>query len=184
VISPTADLGYTLPTLPLSAPPSLPDPSVTPGDDRLELTLTATNNSGDAQAVLDNALGDASHFALRTIEVDPPTTGVEPAGTPLARRGVLGLAYPDPVRVGRASAAVRAVVTLPVVPAATGPAMVEIFAADGRLVRAIELDGVAGVETQVHWDGRDAGGHAVPAGTYFARLRGVSGAAEKIVLIR
>jgi hypothetical protein len=186
VVAPVSDLGYTLPILPAGAPPGLPDPASTPGDDKLELTLTATNNSAAAGEILESMLGDATHFVMRVIDVDPPTTGIEPAAVPGIAPRVLGHAYPDPVRVGggRVGATGGAAVELPIMPPESGSLTLEIFAADGRLVRTLEIDGVAGVETRVRWDGRDARGRTVPAGAYFARLRGVPGAVEKMVVVR
>jgi hypothetical protein len=185
VVAPVSDLGYTLPFLPAGAPPGLPDPSSTPGNDKLELTLTATNNSAGAGEILESLLGDASHLVMRVIDVDPPNIGVDPVAVPGIAPRVLGHAYPDPVHVGagRGGVVAGAAVELPIMPPQSGRLTLEIFAADGRLVRVLEVDGVAGVETRVRWDGRDARGRAVPAGAYFARLRGVPGAVEKMMVM-
>jgi flagellar hook assembly protein FlgD len=45
----------------------------------------------------------------------------------------------------------------------------------GRRVWSRALPGTAG-RHRVAWDGRDSGGARVPAGVYFARLTGSSGA--------
>ena len=45
-----------------------------------------------------------------------------------------------------------------------------IYSVDGRLVRTL-AEGLAGPgPVSVSWDGRDAAGHAVGSGLYFARL--------------
>jgi hypothetical protein len=76
IFVPAADLGFTLPSLPAGAPPTLPDPRTTPENDRLRLALTVNNQTGDAQTLLDDPLGDATHLAARTIELLPPTTAL------------------------------------------------------------------------------------------------------------
>ena len=65
------------------------------------------------------------------------------------------------------------------------PVALEVYSADGRLVRKL-LEGqqIAG-EFQVQFDGRDAGGSRLRAGVYFARLRaGNSITTRKLVLAR
>jgi flagellar hook assembly protein FlgD len=61
----------------------------------------------------------------------------------------------------------------------------EVFAADGRLVRRL----VAGQQTagthEVVWDGRDGRGRAVASGVYLARLvAGGVASTERLVLLR
>jgi len=46
------------------------------------------------------------------------------------------------------------------------PSRVEIIGADGRRIRTLVLSSRAG---GIGWDGRDAAGHAVPAGVYFVK---------------
>ncbi len=51
-----------------------------------------------------------------------------------------------------------------------------IFDAQGRRVRTLASGDRAAGAASVRWDGRSEGGAAVPAGTYFARLRAGAGA--------
>jgi hypothetical protein len=176
VIVPAAELGYTLPELPASAPPALPNPQATPGDDRLELTLTATNSTAGAQEVLVRALGDATHFVFRTIEIEYSTTGLADAGTTAPQGRALGLAFPDPLPARGAA------VSLPVVVGNGGESAVDVYGADGRLVRRLTVAGAPGATVVLLWDGRDARGQAVPAGTYFARVQGTR-SVEKLVVV-
>ncbi|MGD8395999.1 MAG: FlgD immunoglobulin-like domain containing protein [Candidatus Eiseniibacteriota bacterium] len=176
VVAPAGDLGFTLPELPPSAPPALPDPQATPGDDRLALTLTASDNSAGPQEVLVRALGDATHVVYRTIEVEPSTTPIADAVAPVSPTHVLGLAFPDP------SPERGAAVTLPVLVGASGRSAIDIYDAGGRLVRRLVAAGAPGATVMLRWDGRDARGRAVPAGTYFARAAGTQ-AVEKLVVV-
>jgi flagellar hook assembly protein FlgD len=53
----------------------------------------------------------------------------------------------------------------------------------GSIVRTLIRGGEG--RLRISWDGRDAGGHSLPAGTYFARLTqsGHPAAATKLVLV-
>lgn len=53
---------------------------------------------------------------------------------------------------------------------AAGDTRLEIFDANGRLVRGIALGTLGASDHRVSWDGRDEGGRAVASGVYFARL--------------
>ncbi len=59
---------------------------------------------------------------------------------------------------------------------------VEIFGADGRLVRILARDAGRAGAGRIAWDGRDGSGVRVPAGVYWAREAGGSGS-RRIVLI-
>jgi hypothetical protein len=176
VHAPAPDLAFTLPALPPSAPPALPDTAQTPEPDRLRLTLAVNNQTGGAQAVLEDAFGDATHFATRTIDVRPGTTGIAggpaPAGAASPR---IGRAYPDPFNPS---------VVIPVTATAHAAVTITIYSADGRAVRHLTAPAVAGGPTNLVWDGRDGSGHALASGVYFARLPGVAGGEEKLVLLR
>ncbi len=69
--------------------------------------------------------------------------------------------------------------------AARGRARLEIFAVDGRFVRAV-VDRVEEPGShEAAWDGRDARGVELPAGVYFCRLAaGGQMAARKLLLIK
>ena len=57
---------------------------------------------------------------------------------------------------------------------AAGPATVEIFDAEGRLLRTLS-DRLAAGRVGLHWDGRDGRGGVVQHGRYLARLRTAEG---------
>lgn len=68
---------------------------------------------------------------------------------------------------------------------AAGPAVVEIFDAGGRRVRALWRGPLPAGRSTVVWDGRDDAGRDVAAGAYLARLRGAGAAvSHKMVLTR
>lgn len=56
---------------------------------------------------------------------------------------------------------------------AAGPVRLAVFDVAGRLVRTLVDGGRPAGADQVVWDGRDAAGRSVAAGTYFARLEAV-----------
>ena len=176
VYAPAPDLGFTLPALPAGAPAALPDTAATPEADRLRLSLAVNNQTGDAQTVLENPFGDATHFATRTIDVQPATTAI--AGGPAAASATaprLGRAYPDPFNPR---------VHLPVTATRDAPVSVVIYSTGGRAVRRLTAAASAGETTILVWDGRDERGQPLASGVYIARLAEVAGAEEKLVLLR
>lgn len=68
----------------------------------------------------------------------------------------------------------------------SGAAALEVFDAAGKRVRRLLGGGWVGAgEHRIHWDGLDDGGHAVPAGTYFASLRrGAERITERVTVVR
>lgn len=94
------------------------------------------------------------------------TTGVGP-GPLAASPGAAIRAFPNPSRGGVAFGLN--------VPRASTLA-VDVYAVDGRLVRALRPSFASAGEQRVDWDGRDAAGRTVPAGVYLVRAR--SGAWE------
>ncbi len=180
VFAPAPDLGFSLPLLAPAAPPALPDPASTPEDDRLRLDLQVNNQSGAAQAVLDDPFGDATHFSTRAIDVQMPAAAIPggAAGEAPAARAALGRAYPDPFGAGGLP------VMLPVAAGMDGPITLLIYAADGRAVRRLTRSALAGQTIALGWDGRDDRGRPVPSGAYLVRIDGVEGAREKVVLLR
>ncbi len=175
VYTPAPDLGFTLPVLPASAPVALPDTAATPEADRLRLTLAVNNQTGDAQTVLENPFNDATHFATRTVDVQQATTGIAggPAMAVAAPR--LGRAYPDPFNPR---------VNIPVTATRDAPVTVVIYSTAGRAVRELTAPATSGETTVLTWDGRDERGKPLASGMYIARLQGVAGADEKLVLLR
>jgi len=63
------------------------------------------------------------------------------------------------------------------------PAPLDLYDALGRRVRTLEPV-AAGGAVRWSWDGRDAGGRALPPGVVYARVRGESGALARVTLAR
>ena len=114
---------------------------------------------------------------------DGPVTGTKEAGSDSAidaaaaahpLRTELIRAFPNPTPL---TATIRATV------ASDGPATLQIFDVNGRLVRTL-LDGpVESSRFAVEWDGRDHSGQAVPAGVFFYRLSTASVTSTKKLLV-
>jgi len=104
-------------------------------------------------------------------------TGVAEAPGEPGRPGIrLRQAYPNPF---------RSLATIPVDLANPREARLAVFDARGRLVRELTAGMLPAGVSYVHWDGVDAAGNAVAAGTYFYRLE--SGAVvltKKVVLLK
>jgi len=106
------------------------------------------------------------------------TTGVDPWPTP---RGGLPSAWriealPNPFRSG---------VALDMRPPGPGTLEVRVYDLAGRMVRDLGSAPAGGGEQQVHWDGRDSGGRAVPVGVYLVRARmGNWSASGRVVRLR
>jgi len=67
----------------------------------------------------------------------------------------------------------------------TGPASLLVFDVQGRAVRRLAEGTLPAGAHAVSWDGRDDGGHALPAGMYFYRLEtGGRAASRKVLLTR
>lgn len=68
---------------------------------------------------------------------------------------------------------------------APAPTLVRLFDLRGRLVRTLASGGQPAGEPGVMWDGRDARGEALPAGTYLIRMETAAGStAGRVVLAR
>jgi hypothetical protein len=63
-----------------------------------------------------------------------------------------------------------------------GPARVEVFSLDGRLVRPLASGAREAGVHRLEWDGRDAAGRASPAGVYLVRVRAPGLAAVRRVI--
>lgn len=174
VYAPASDLGFTLPDLPLSAPPGLPNPASTPEDDRLELTVEVNNTSGDAQAVLHDPFGDATHLTSRSTEVFFPTTAL-PASGVASVRAHLGRAHPNPFNPA---------VALPLTAESDGEVTVLVHEPSGRCVRRLTGFARAGRTMTLHWDGRDENGVRQGSGIYLVRVLDAPGEEAKVVLLK
>ena len=174
VHAPASDLGFTLPELPLSAPPGLPNPAATPEDDRLELTVEVNNTSGDAQAVLHDPFGDATHLTSRSTDVLFPTTSTPAIGV-AGVRAHLGRAHPNPFNPA---------VSLPLTAESDGQVTVLVHAPSGRCVRRLTGSARAGKTMTLHWDGRDENGVRQGSGIYLVRVLDARGEEAKVVLLK
>ncbi len=119
------------------------------------------------------AVADAE-VAYQETSYDPPTALAGPARTGVPGPGLRS--YPNPARAGAAiryGLATRVRVAL------------RVYNVLGQEVRTL-VDRVQDRGTHtVSWDGRDARGAAVPAGTYFCRLKaGATEQTQKVVLSR
>lgn len=66
-----------------------------------------------------------------------------------------------------------------------GVVRLEIVDPSGRRVRSFESAAREGAAVEVDWDGRDAAGRPVPAGTYFVRVAGpMSGTSGRVIVVR
>jgi hypothetical protein len=102
------------------------------------------------------------------------SVGVPETPTPAGARRLSAAPNPAPGRT-----------TIYAVPAAPGPARVEVFDAAGRFVRLLYEGTPAPGGLVVDWDGHDAAGRTAASGLYFARLADPSGSVvRRIVLLR
>ena len=91
-----------------------------------------------------------------------------PVGVPVSAplRLNLGPNYPNPFNPAT---------TIPFALEAEAVVRLEVFAADGRLIRTLVSERLRGGDHRAVWDGRDHAGQAVASGTYFYRLATDSG---------
>jgi hypothetical protein len=112
------------------------------------------------------------------VAVDPAPGGGNGAG---GGAGGLRLAAPRPnPSAGGASMALRFEL------ATGGPVTARVLDVHGRLVRTLARDLACPVgPSELRWDGRDAGGTAVPAGLYFVEVAsGAETRAQRAVILR
>lgn len=120
----------------------------------------ATDVSTEATvAILMNIVLPGSHV---TEGEDPPTVIAQPLEKPQDSLSITSLKVKTDVS-GEGSVVPRFIVTSPC------KAILTIVNQEMRTVARFEVDAIAGMN-EITWDGRDPGGHAVPAGWYMARL--------------
>jgi len=124
--------------------------------------------SANVEAIL------ASHFLEPYNPVSPVDDGPQGA---VPARSVLGANYPNPFNPQT---------VIPFSLAQRGEISLQVFDARGRLVRRLAAGDFAAGRHEVHWDGMDERGRAMPSGTYFARLKDSVGQVETsgLVLVR
>jgi len=109
------------------------------------------------------------------VPIEPPDGPPPPAGTPPAALRLLG-ASPNPFNP---CTTVRFALPSP------GPAAVEVFALDGRLVRTLRRGPMPAGEHAADWDGRDEAGRPQPSGAYVVRITADGRSdARKLQLVR
>jgi hypothetical protein len=133
-----------------------------------------TNSAGDDLHAAWVAHGRSAPVAMATASLDLEVIAVETTTPPAG--DMLGAGRPNPF--GPQTAIDYSVST-------RGPVTIEVFGADGRLVRVL-VDGV--LDPGAHralWDGRDRRGMHVAPGTYFYRMSTRDGTAtRKVVALR
>ena len=67
---------------------------------------------------------------------------------------------------------------------ASGPAALDLFDTQGRLVRSLPIPAATGSSISLVWDGRQASGDPVAPGIYYAQLRGANGSGPGQRLLR
>ena len=107
----------------------------------------------------DPSVVEAAVDDFRLLDFPPGTVSAEPPAGPQALS--LAPAYPNPFQ---ASATLR--FTLP----SAGRVRLGFYDVSGRVVRTLVDDVLPAGPHAAQWDGRDALGHPLPGGLYFARL--------------
>ncbi len=113
-----------------------------------------TNVLLEAGHEVTNDLADIDAHICSSLGVEPGASGAPPA--------MLAKAFPNPFSAGTA---IRVETPL------AGTVRLDIYDATGRRVRSFQ-ETIGGAVRQILWDGKDAGGRLVPAGTYAWRLSG------------
>jgi hypothetical protein len=108
----------------------------------------------------DPGLGIASVDARDSRNQPVPISFSHPAIVPATT--TLLAAYPNPSRNGA---------RLGYALSRAGAVDFSIYGVDGRRLRTLDSGAREAGSFEFNWDGRDGRGHALPAGTYFARLR-------------
>lgn len=165
-----SDTDFTIPNLGPNVLPGLIDPAVTPDQDRLTFNIfglgLGINPSFDFNEfdLVDRAL-DATQIAWNSatfLSFPSELWTSVPGGRDRDAIRVLSGARPNPFR--------GETVLLLNLGAKEGRFDLEVFNIAGRRVRTL-LSGASGSgEMTVTWDGMDASGRRVPAGSYFLRL--------------
>lgn len=128
------------------------------GPGAADVSMTAASSGTYLLVAADNSSG---WTGSGTYQLNPAGTSGAPEQLPPAEM-TLAPGFPNPF---------AARTTLGYELPATGAAVLRIFDAQGRLVRAlVDESGAAAGPHEATWDGTDADGRAVAPGVYFARL--------------
>jgi len=154
---------FELPVLPPEAPGSmaatggLPDPADTPESDQLYWSFVAANSSGGIREVLQEFVGEGTHWSQRWVAVDHGSLGTpDPEADPSigARLSAAPVPGGNEIRLAWAADLPRG-------------GVLETWDAAGRLVASARL---APGCRELRWQGRDSGGRPLPGGVYWVRL--------------
>jgi hypothetical protein len=146
-------------------------PVALPATIEVAMAAYATSDGGALQGQAPLGDGDGQLEAAEFASVPLYVTAVPAAG---AGAGVRLAAWPTPF---------NAQVKLVLAGVADGPVAVTIHDARGRGVRRLTGDAVDG-QAQFVWDGRDASGHILASGTYFARSEGSRAAVARLTMVK
>jgi len=142
--------------------------------------------------------GGLPHAGIHDLEVREIENGYELWMSCVSRGlAVLSVQYPDPTSVpwsGSAPALVlepgvpnpfRGATTLSFTLPGTDFVKLGVYDVQGRRIRQLVDNRVAGGRNAITWDGKDEAGRSVVSGVYFLKLRATSGeATQRVVLLR
>ncbi|MBD3235271.1 MAG: hypothetical protein GF330_01040 [Candidatus Eisenbacteria bacterium] len=117
----------------------------------------------------DGAVTDEGWYVDDVRIYTQPVAGAEEASRSITRP-VLFAARPNPVVCGAGAAPAGEAVAIRFATPQRSAARLQLFDPSGRLIRTLLDDHLAPGTHVATWDGRDAAGHAVPAGSYYYRL--------------
>jgi hypothetical protein len=105
---------------------------------------------------------------LGTVAVEGEMVGAAP---PMLR---LGMPFPNPAPRGA---------TVPLVMERAGRVRVAVYDVQGRLRQLLHDGPLTAGSHQLAWNGRDAGGRRLAAGTYFLRLDGAAASSQRKIIV-
>ena len=127
---------------------------------------------------------DSAQWGGLSIEWNPEGTDIEDAEVGNPKTGLEIVAYgvqpPYPSPSGG-----RVTIEFTIAPEQSDHVTVDVFDVAGRVVRSLVEETLPRARYRTTWDGRNAGGRAVAAGTYFVRVQsGSFRKVEKVVMVR
>ncbi len=136
-------------------------------------TLTGVSDDGTVMCGITQDTQPPFNNGTIIITVDQVSDAPDLAAGQLA----LGPNYPNPFNPST---------RIPMTLARDGFVTLEIFDAAGRRIRTLHQGRLAAGRHDVHWNGRDSGGSAVPSGVYLAQLRDRAGqtSSQRLTLMK
>lgn len=135
-------------------------------DDHDAVLRRVTPDPVDGNAYLDRSARPGRTYTYELREVVPGEDGVV-----LGHTTVRWAALPAGVTLRSTPNPFNPRTTLHVELDRSARVVLEVYDATGRMVRPLMASTLSPGHHRVVWDGRDAGGHALPSGIYYARLR-------------